>query len=73
VATNSYITVLGTLRYAATRVKISQGFQGVTSFVGPLIVSSYFFKGKNATALNTVHWVAVAISGIGVVLNVLFL
>ena len=73
VAANSYITVLGTPRYAATRLNISQGFQGVASFAGPLIASTYFFKGKNATTLDTVQWVYLAVFGLGVVLNVLFL
>lgn len=73
VAANSYITVLGTPRYAAMRLNISQGFQGVASFAGPLIASSYFFKGKNATTLNTVQWVYLAVAGLGVILNVLFL
>jgi FHS family L-fucose permease-like MFS transporter len=73
VAANSYITVLGTPRYAAMRLNISQGFQGVASFAGPLIASTYFFKGANATTLDTVQWVYLAVFGLGVVLNVLFL
>jgi len=72
VAANSYITVLGTPRYAAMRLNISQGFQGVASFAGPLIASTYFFKGKNADSLDTVQWVYLAVFGLGVVLNVLF-
>ncbi|KAH9171191.1 MFS general substrate transporter [Lactarius sanguifluus] len=54
VAANSYITVLGTPRYAAMRLNISQGFQG------------------NANTLDTVQWVYLAVSGLGVLLNVLF-
>jgi len=73
VAANSYITVLGTPRYAAMRLNISQGFQGVASFAGPLIASTYFFKGKNADSLDTVQWVYLAVFGLGAVLNVLFL
>ncbi|TFY65889.1 hypothetical protein EVG20_g5200 [Dentipellis fragilis] len=56
VAANSYITVLGSPRYAAMRLNFSQGFQGVASFAGPLIASTYFFRGKNATTLDTVQW-----------------
>jgi FHS family L-fucose permease-like MFS transporter len=73
VAANSYITVLGTPRYAAMRLNISQGFQGVASFAGPLIASAYFFRGKNADSLETVQWVYLAVFGLGLVLNVLFL
>lgn len=72
VAANSYITVLGSPRYAAMRLNTSQGFQGLASFAGPLIASTYFFKGKNAYTLDTVQWVYLAVSGLGVVLNVLF-
>ncbi|KAH9055454.1 MFS general substrate transporter [Lactarius vividus] len=72
VAANSYITVLGTPRYAAMRLNISQGFQGIASFAGPLIASTYFFKGKNANTLDTVQWVYLSVSGLGVLLNVLF-
>ncbi|KAH9961484.1 MFS general substrate transporter [Russula dissimulans] len=72
VAANSYITVLGAPRYAAMRLNISQGFQGVASFAGPLIASTYFFRGKNTTTLDTVQWVYLAVAGLGLVLNVLF-
>ncbi|KAI0062854.1 MFS general substrate transporter [Artomyces pyxidatus] len=72
VAANSYITVLGSPQYAAMRLNFSQGFQGVASFAGPLIASSYFFRGKNATTLDTVQWVYLAVAGLGLVLNILF-
>ncbi|KAK0459166.1 major facilitator superfamily domain-containing protein [Desarmillaria tabescens] len=72
VAANSYIAVLGTPRYAAARLNFSQGFQGVASFAGPLIASRWFFTGANATKLDTVQWVYLAVAGLGIVLNVLF-
>ncbi|KAL5528650.1 hypothetical protein ACEPAF_7786 [Sanghuangporus sanghuang] len=72
VAANSYITVLGSPKYAAARLNFSQGFQGVASFSGPLIASHYFFKGKNATTLDTVQWVYLAVAGLGIALNILF-
>jgi len=56
VAANSYIAVLGSQQYAATRLNFSQGFQGVASFAGPMIASRYFFRGKNASSLDTVQW-----------------
>lgn len=58
VAANSYISVLGTPKYAAARLNFSQGFQGIASFAGPLIASRWFFRGKNATTLDTVQWSA---------------
>ncbi|KAH8093957.1 MFS general substrate transporter [Cristinia sonorae] len=72
VAANSYIAVLGSPKYAAARLNFSQGFQGVASFAGPMIASKYFFQGKNATSLDTVQWVYLAVAGLGVVLNILF-
>lgn len=72
VAANSYISILGSPEYAAARLNFSQGFQGVASFSGPLIASRWFFTGANATSLGTVQWVYLAVSGLGVVLNVLF-
>ncbi|EIN11719.1 MFS general substrate transporter [Punctularia strigosozonata HHB-11173 SS5] len=72
VAANSYIAVLGTEKYAAARLNFSQGFQGVASFAGPLIASRWFFTGKNATSLDTVQWVYLAVSAFGVLLNILF-
>jgi len=72
VAANSYITVLGSPKYAAARLNFSQGFQGVASFTGPLIASRYFFLGKNATTLDTVQWVYLAVAGLGLALNILF-
>ncbi|OCH95138.1 MFS general substrate transporter [Obba rivulosa] len=72
VAANSYISVLGTQKYAAARLNFSQGFQGVATFAGPMIASKWFFQGKNATTLDTVQWVYLAVAGLGVVLNILF-
>ncbi|KAF8995436.1 MFS general substrate transporter [Cyathus striatus] len=72
VAANSYISILGSPKYAASRLNFSQGFQGVASFTGPLIASHYFFRGKNATTLDTVQWVYLAVAGLGLVLNILF-
>ena len=54
------------------RLNISQGFQGLGSFAGPLIASTYFFKGENTTTLDTVQWVYLSVAVLGVVLNVLF-
>ncbi|KDQ57689.1 hypothetical protein JAAARDRAFT_272134 [Jaapia argillacea MUCL 33604] len=72
VAANSYIAVLGSPKHAAARLNFSQGFQGVASFAGPMIASKWFFLGKNATTLDTVQWVYLAVAGLGVVLNILF-
>ncbi|KAL0956154.1 hypothetical protein HGRIS_002316 [Hohenbuehelia grisea] len=72
VAANSYIAVLGSPKYAAARLNFSQGFQGVASFTGPLIAARWFFRGENATKLDTVQWVYLAVAGLGVLLNIMF-
>jgi len=72
VAANSYITVLGSPKYAAARLNFSQGFQGIASFAGPMIGSRWFFTGANATSLDTVQWVYLAVAGFGLILNILF-
>ncbi|KAM5532845.1 hypothetical protein V8D89_013486 [Ganoderma adspersum] len=72
VAANSYISILGSPKYAAARLNFSQGFQGVASFAGPMIASRWFFQGKNANSLDTVQWVYLAVAGLGLVLNILF-
>ncbi|KZP34229.1 MFS general substrate transporter [Athelia psychrophila] len=72
VAANSYITVLGSQEYAAVRLNFAQSFQGVAAFTGPLIAARWFFTGKNATTLDTVQWVYLAVAGLGIVLNILF-
>ncbi|KAF5322584.1 hypothetical protein D9619_001515 [Psilocybe cf. subviscida] len=72
VAANSYISILGSPKYAAARLNLSQGFNGVASFAGPLIASRWFFRGKNATTLDTVQWVYLAVAGLGVALNIAF-
>lgn len=56
VAANSYISVLGTPKYAAARLNFAQGFQGIATFAGPMIASRYFFQGVNNTSLTNVQW-----------------
>lgn len=72
VAANSYISVLGSQKYAAARLTFSQGFQGIATFAGPSIASRWFFLGANAKSLGTVQWVYLAVAALGLVLNVLF-
>jgi len=63
---NPYTTVLGNIRYAATRINLAQSCNGVGWILGP-IVGSLFFYGKDATGRSTgsetlyIPYVAVAI------------
>lgn len=54
VCANSYVTVLGSPEQAAFRLNFSQSFNGLASFVGPLIASKYFF-GEGQTGLGSVQ------------------
>ncbi|CAE6398699.1 unnamed protein product [Rhizoctonia solani] len=73
-AANSYITCLpGTEPSgAAFRLQLSQAFNGVAAFSGPLIASKYFFTGENANNLTNVQWVYLAVALLGVSIALLF-
>ncbi|SGY44260.1 BQ5605_C001g00134 [Microbotryum silenes-dioicae] len=73
VCANSYVTVLGSPEQAAFRLNFSQSFNGLASFVGPLIASKYFF-GDEATqhSLGNVQWVYLAVACLGAAVMVLF-
>ena len=49
---NPYTTVLGSQRYAATRINLAQSCNGVGWILGP-IVGSLFFYGKDAAGRST--------------------
>jgi FHS family L-fucose permease-like MFS transporter len=48
-AANPYVTVLGDPETATTRLNLSQCFNGVGSFLGPVIASYLFFNNNAAT------------------------
>ncbi|KAI5452135.1 hypothetical protein NCC49_001073 [Naganishia albida] len=72
VAANSYISVLGPPKTAAFRLVLAQSFNGIASVIGPLIASKAFFHGENANSLGTVQYVYLAMSCLGIVVNILF-
>ena len=51
-AANPYVTVLGTPETSATRLNLSQCFNGVGSFLGPIIASYLFFGEKSGEGSN---------------------
>jgi FHS family L-fucose permease-like MFS transporter len=61
-AANPYISVLGDPKTASFRLNFSQSFNGVGSFVGPLIASHVFFTGPNSTNLTSVQFVYLGIA-----------
>jgi FHS family L-fucose permease-like MFS transporter len=63
-AANPYVTILGTPETSATRLNLSQCFNGVGSFLGP-IIASYLFFGESTNSgdgnLDSVKWIYVII------------
>jgi MFS transporter, FHS family, L-fucose permease len=61
-AANPYISVLGDPKTASFRLNFSQSFNGVGSFVGPLIASHAFFSNGNQNNLTSVQFVYLGIA-----------
>ncbi|RDW80556.1 hypothetical protein BP5796_05254 [Coleophoma crateriformis] len=71
-AANSYAVVIGDPAFASARLQFCQSWNGVASFIGPLIASKFFFSGKNAHNLTNVQFVYLAVACAGVAIAVLF-
>jgi len=72
-AANPYITILGQPETSATRLNLSQCFNGLGSLVGPLI-GAFFFFGTDGTAASThVQIVYVGTGALGLLIAVFFL
>ena len=64
-AANPYITILGTPETSAFRINLAQSFNGVGSFIGPIIGGLLFFTNTaNESRLNSVSSVYLIIGGI---------
>jgi FHS family L-fucose permease-like MFS transporter len=72
-AANSYAVVIGDPALASARLQFCQSWNGVASFIGPLIAAKFFFSGQNANNLVNVQFVYLAVACAGVVIAVLFL
>ncbi|KAH0440871.1 major facilitator superfamily transporter [Colletotrichum camelliae] len=71
-AANSYAVVIGKPESASARLQFCQSWNGVASFIGPLIASKFFFSGANANSLTNVQYVYLAVSCAGAAVAVLF-
>jgi len=73
-AANPYVTVLGPPQTGAFRLNLSQCFNGVGAFSGPLIAASLFFGGGESTGgeLESVKMVYIIIGAIVLVVAGLF-
>ena len=72
-AANPYVTFLGAPQTAARRLNFAQSFNGLASFIGPLIGGAFFFSGGATprAGFSGVQTVYVAIAGIVVALAAL--
>lgn len=64
--------MIGSPHTASARLQFCQSWNGIASFIGPLIASKYFFSGENANNLTNVQYVYLAVSCAGVAVAVLF-
>lgn len=69
---NSYAVIIGDPASASIRLQFCQSWNGVASFIGPLIASKFFFTGANANNLVNVQYVYLAVSLLGVAVALLF-
>ena len=73
-AANPYVTVLGKPETSAFRLNLSQSFNGVGSFVGPIIGAQLFFSENTnaASDLQSVQYVYIIIGVIVLLIAALF-
>ncbi|MNT01797.1 L-fucose-proton symporter [compost metagenome] len=75
-AANPYATILGKSETAAFRLNLAQSFNGIGSFLGPIIGARLFFNKTNVAATNdleSVQWVYIIIGVTVVLVFLLFL
>jgi MFS transporter, FHS family, L-fucose permease len=71
-AANSYAVVIGDPASASARLQFCQSWNGVASFVGPLIASKAFFSGSGADSLVNVQYVYLAVACAGAAVGIMF-
>lgn len=72
-AANPYVTVLGKPETAAFRLNLSQSFNGVGSFVGPIIGAQLFFSGAAGNNdMQSVQYVYIIIGAVVLLIAGLF-
>ena len=72
-AANPYVTVLGKPETSEFRLNLSQSFNGVGSFIGPIIGATLFFGNKSSKeSLGSVQLVYIIIAAIVLVIAAIF-
>lgn len=69
---NSYATIIGDPATASARLQFCQSWNGVASFIGPLIASKLFFSDEGSQDLTSVQYVYLAVACAGVAVAILF-
>jgi FHS family L-fucose permease-like MFS transporter len=72
-AANPYITVLGKPETSEFRLNLSQSFNGVGAFIGPIIGASIFFAEGGENNLDTVKYVYLVIAAIVFMVALMFM
>jgi FHS family L-fucose permease-like MFS transporter len=72
-AANPYITVLGKPETSEFRLNLSQSFNGVGAFIGPIIGASLFFASGTGGNLDTVKYVYLVIGAVVFFVALLFI
>lgn len=66
-AANPYVTILGSPQTAERRLNLSQSFNGLGSFIGPLLGGAVFFSASGVSkGLDSLHSVAKIYAAMGV-------
>jgi len=73
-AANPYVTVLGNPKTSEFRLNLAQSFNGVGSFIGPIIAANVFFAGSKdvASQLDSVKLVYLVIGTVVFLVAILF-
>ena len=71
---DNFLAICGPPRYSEIRLKLTQGIQGVGSFVAPLLASRVFFADTvdDEAGLKNVQWVYLGVAGFVGLLIILF-
>ncbi len=73
-AANPYVTVLGDPKTSEFRLNLAQSFNGVGSFIGPIIAANVFFTSSTdmSSQLDSVKMVYLVIGGVVLTVAVIF-
>lgn len=72
-AANPYITVLGSAETSSFRLNVAQSFNGVGSFIGPILGGALFFTGSESDNASSVQGVYIALGAVVTLVAFLFL